>query len=58
MSDDVRLRRGVYSRPDRIVISLTAGSLNNNYIAVGDHLGFSRRMRSVQRMPRSGRVPC
>jgi hypothetical protein len=36
----VRLRRGVYSRPDRIVIPLTAGSLNNNYIAVGDHLGF------------------
>jgi hypothetical protein len=36
----VRLRRGVYSRPDRIVIPLTAGNLNNNYIAVGNHLGF------------------
>jgi len=35
-----RRRRGVYSRPDRIVIRLTAGSLNNNYIAVGNHLGF------------------
>jgi hypothetical protein len=42
-----RLRRGVYSRPDhiysrtdRIVIPLTAGSLNSNYILVGDHLGF------------------
>ena len=35
-----RRRRGVYSRPDRIVIRLTAGSLNSNYIAVGNHLGF------------------
>src|SRR5207237_8150263 len=35
-----RRRRGVFSRPDRIVIRLTAGSLNNNYIAVGNHLGF------------------
>jgi hypothetical protein len=36
----VRLRRGACSRPDRIVIPLTAGSLNNNYIVVGEHLGF------------------
>jgi hypothetical protein len=35
-----RLRRGIYSRPDRIVITLTAGSINNNYIVVRDHLGF------------------
>jgi hypothetical protein len=35
-----RLRRGVYGRPDRIVIALTAGSLNNSYIKVGKQLGF------------------
>ena len=35
-----RLRRGVYARPDRIVITLTAGSLNNSYISLGNHLGF------------------
>jgi hypothetical protein len=35
-----RLRRGVYARPDRIVITLTEGSLNNNYINVQNHLGF------------------
>jgi len=35
-----RLRRGVYARPDRIVITLTEGSLNNNYINLGNHLGF------------------
>jgi Transcriptional regulator, AbiEi antitoxin len=35
-----RLRRGVYARPDRIVITLTAGSLNSSYINLGDHLGF------------------
>jgi hypothetical protein len=35
-----RLRRGVYGRPDRIVITLTQGSLNNNYINLGNHLGF------------------
>jgi len=35
-----RLRRGVYARPDRIVITLTEGSLNNYYINLGNHLGF------------------
>jgi hypothetical protein len=35
-----RLRRGVYARPDRIVITLTEGSLNHNYILLGNHLGF------------------
>jgi hypothetical protein len=36
----VRRQRGVYSRPDRIVIPLTAGSINNNYIVVRKHLGY------------------
>jgi hypothetical protein len=36
----VRLRRGVYGRPDRIVITLTEGSLKNSYINVRNHLGF------------------
>jgi hypothetical protein len=36
----VRLRRGVYARPDRIVITLTAGSLDNSYINLRNHLGF------------------
>jgi hypothetical protein len=36
----VRLRRGVYARPDRIVITLTEGSLNSSYINLGNHLGF------------------
>ena len=36
----VRLRRGVYARPDRIVITLTEGSLNNSYIYLGNQLGF------------------
>jgi hypothetical protein len=35
-----RLRRGVYGRPDRIVIPLTGGSLRNSYINLGNHLGF------------------
>lgn len=37
-----RLRRGVYGRPDpdRIVITLTGGSIRQNYIVVRDHLGF------------------
>jgi hypothetical protein len=35
-----RLRRGVYARSDRIVITLTAGSINNDYINLGNHLGF------------------
>jgi hypothetical protein len=35
-----RRERGVYSRPDRIVIPLTAGSINNHYIVVRKHLGF------------------
>jgi hypothetical protein len=35
-----RLRRGVYSRVNRIVIPLTAGSINNHYIVVRDYLGF------------------
>jgi hypothetical protein len=36
----VRLRRGVYNRPDRIVIPLTTGSLNHSYIPLANHLGF------------------
>jgi hypothetical protein len=36
----VRLRRGVYTRPDRIVIPITQGSLNNSYIPLANHLGF------------------
>src|SRR6516164_5288995 len=36
----VRLRRGVYARPDRIVITLSAGSLDNSYINLRNHLGF------------------
>ena len=35
-----RLRRGRYARPERIVITLTQGSLNNSYINLGDHLDF------------------
>jgi len=37
-----RLRRGVYGRPspDRIVITLTGGSIRQNYIVVRDHLSF------------------
>jgi hypothetical protein len=35
-----RRQRGVYSRPDRILIRLTAGSINNYYIVVRKHLGF------------------
>jgi hypothetical protein len=35
-----RLRRGVYARPERIVITLTQGSLNNSYINLGNHLDF------------------
>jgi hypothetical protein len=35
-----RLRRGVYARPERIVIALTQGSLNNSYINLGNHLDF------------------
>jgi hypothetical protein len=37
-----RLRRGVYGRPspDRIVITLTGGSIRQNYIVVRDHLDF------------------
>jgi hypothetical protein len=35
-----RRQRGVYSRPDRVVIPLTAGSINNHYIVVRKHLGF------------------
>jgi hypothetical protein len=36
----VRRQRGVYSRPDRIVLPLTAGSINNHYIVVRQHLSF------------------
>lgn len=36
----VRLRRGVYSRPDCIMIPITQGSLNNNYIPLANYLGF------------------
>ena len=36
----VRLRRGVYARPDRIVITLTEGSLKNSYISLGNRVGF------------------
>lgn len=35
-----RLRRGIYARPERIVITLTQGSLNNSYINLGNHLDF------------------
>jgi hypothetical protein len=35
-----RRQRGIYSRPDRIVIPLTAGNINNNYIVVRKHLSF------------------
>jgi hypothetical protein len=35
-----RLRRGVYVRPERIVITLTQGSINNSYINLGNHLDF------------------
>jgi hypothetical protein len=37
-----RLRRGVYGppNPDRIVITLTGGSVRQNYIVVRDHLNF------------------
>ena len=37
-----RLRRGVYGRlrRDRIVITLTGGSIRQNYIVVRDHLDF------------------
>ena len=33
-------RRGVYARPERIVITLTKGSLNSSYINLGNHLDF------------------
>jgi hypothetical protein len=35
-----RLRRGVYSRPDRIVITLTAGGLRSGYFSLRNHLDF------------------
>ena len=35
-----RRRRGRYARPERIVITLTQGSLNNSYINLGNHLDF------------------
>lgn len=30
----------VYTRPERIVITLTGGSLRNSYISLGNHLDF------------------
>ena len=35
-----RLRRGVYARPERIVITLRQGNLNWSYINLGNHLYF------------------
>jgi len=35
-----RLRRGVYTRPDRIVIPITQGSLEHSYIRLANYLGF------------------
>ena len=35
-----RLRRGVYTRRDRIVIPITQGSLEHSYIRLANYLGF------------------
>ena len=35
-----RVRRGVYARPERIVVTLTQGSLNNSYINLSNYLDF------------------
>ena len=35
-----RLRRGVYSRRDRIIIPITQGSLEHSYIRLANYLGF------------------